>query len=113
MTALATLVTPLAIIYACWVCYVFVMALSRAKNRGTLSKTALVLGSPLLVLGLILDVLVNVLSSVIFLDYPREWLTTTRLQRYSDYNTDFRRTIALWIAHDLLDTFDPSGRHIR
>jgi len=43
-------------------------------------------------------------------DPPREWLVTDRLTRLHD-RSDWRGRLARWICINLLDYFDPSGRH--
>ena len=101
-------------IYVLWIFYLAVMGLQRARDAGTLTRTAYVLGLPILYAGLLIDFIVNVIVlTVIFLDLPREWLVTARLTRYAKGGMGWRRLMALWFAANLLDTFDPSGKHIR
>ena len=93
--------------------FVCVMGLNRAKRAGTLSRTSFVLGMPILVVGVALDVLVNLtVCTVVFADSPRELMVTHRLRRYSEEDSGWRGSVARWVAVNLLDTFDPSGRHI-
>jgi hypothetical protein len=102
----------LAILYLLWIHYVFVMALKRARDAETLTRVAYWLGMPMLVIGLILDALVNiVVMTVILLEFPREWLVTGRLKRHAPDAT-WRGAVARWFALHLLDSFDPSGRHV-
>ena len=99
--------------YALWVFYLAVMALRRAKLSGTLSKTALWLGTPLLFIGLLLDFIANMtVFTVLMLDLPKETLVTYRLKRYAYGEDGWRKRFAQWFAHTLLDDFDPSGKHI-
>ncbi len=103
----------LLLVYALWLFYLAVMNLRQAKLTGNLSKVALVFGTPLLFLGLLLDFLANVLVfTVIFLDLPRETLVTDRLKRYSKGPDGWRKRLTVWFAEHLLDDFDPSGKHI-
>lgn len=100
------------LLYALWVFYLAVMNLMRARIAGRLRKPALVLGYPLLVVGVLLDVAANVLvMSVLLLEPPRELLVTKRLRRHAT-GTGWRRDVAMWFAVNLLDVFDPSGRHV-
>lgn len=101
--------------YLCWLLFLAIMNLKRAKDAGTISKPALFLGYPALAVGLVLDVLVNVcVYSIIILDIPKELLTTAHLDRtLATYKTGWRRAVALWICRNLLDTFDPSGPHCK
>jgi hypothetical protein len=110
VTAVATLVAAL---YALWVCFLAVMNLRRAREAGRLTRPALVLAAPLLLVGFIGDVLINlVLATLVFVDRPREWTVSARLSRYLPRD-DWRARVAMWIALHLLDPFDPSGRHLR
>jgi len=100
----------LAAVWALWTFFLAVMALRRARQAGTLTRAALVLGVPVLVAGYALDVLVNLtLASILFADVPREWTVSRRLARYQG---GWRCAAASWIGRNLLDPFDPSGRHV-
>jgi len=102
-----------ALLYSTWLFYLAVMNLQRAKDAGTISRVALFFGYPLLFTGLVLDTLLNMtVCTVMFLDLPREMLVTSRLKRYNETDTGWRKKLALWWAHNLLDVFDPSGKHI-
>lgn len=98
-------------LYVLWVIFLSVMTLFRARREGTLSKPALVLGSPVLVAGYALDIAGNVVMTIPMLELPREWFVTTRLKRHK-YAQNFRGRIARWLAAHLLDPFDPRGRHV-
>ncbi len=98
--------------YALWIFYLAVMALARARDTGTLGPIAYKLGVPILVVGYLLDFIVNVgPCTLLFLEPPRETTVTARLKRHK-YDAGFRGRIARWMAAHLLDAFDPSGRHI-
>ena len=101
--------------YALWLFYLAVMNLQRAKEGGTISRAALWLGYPLLAIGLLIDLVVNVLVfTVVFLDMPRELTVTARLARLIHQQPSrWRGRAALWFCKEFLDTFDPSGRHCR
>jgi hypothetical protein len=99
-------------VYALWLFYLAVMHLARAREAGTLSRTALYLGYPLFLIGYTLDVFVQiVVASVIFLDPPRDWTLTGRLKRYINGPEGWRETVAIWMCQHLLNAFDPDGRH--
>lgn len=99
-------------LWALWVLYVLVMGLYRAKLAGRLSKPAYVLGWPFFMLGLLLDIIVNLtIASVLFLEPPRETLVTSRLQRHLRGKQGWRHGLAFWICSHLLDPFDPTGAH--
>jgi hypothetical protein len=109
MTALLTSILSL---YALWLFYLAVMALKRARDAGQLTTVAYVLGLPMLVVGLALDVLVNwFVMTLLLLELPREATVTARLRRHKG-DPEWRGKVSRWFALHLLDTFDPSGRHI-
>lgn len=104
---------PLVGLYALWLFYLAVMNLKRAKDAGTIGRFALWLGYPILFAGLVLDLLVNVMLSLVFFDLPREMTVTARLKRYVRTEpAGWRGIAAQWFATHLLDTFDPSGKHV-
>ena len=99
--------------YALWVFYLAVMNLKRVKDAGKLGKAALALGTPVLLVGLVLDLLVNVLVfTVILFEIPQETTVTARLKRHKLESTGWRLKVTNWFASELLDHFDPSGTHI-
>lgn len=100
-----------AFLYALFLAYVVVMGLYRAHLQKRLGRTLKVLGAPVLLLGALMDVLVNLtLACIVFLDLPREFMLTVRLQRYMR-GGGWRRSWADWLCTKLLDPFDPSGSH--
>lgn len=104
----------LLLVFATWIQYLAVMNLQRARDAGTLSRVAYYLGQPVLYAGLLCDFVVNsVFASLLFLAVPREFLVTQRLTRYANGPDGWRKRLALWLAHNLLDPFDPSGQHVK
>jgi hypothetical protein len=98
--------------YALWVLYLLVMGLYRAQLAGRLSKPAMVLGAPFLILGYLVDVLTNLtVATALFLELPREALVTTRLTRHMGDGDGWRYRVARAICRSLLDPFDPRGVH--
>lgn len=105
------LVNAVLLTYFLWVFYLAVMNLVRAKEAGKLSRTAFVLGTPILLTGVILDVLCNIfVATFLVLELPRELLVTTRLKRLVK-TEGWRSKVAKFICSRLLDQFDPSGCH--
>lgn len=99
-------------IWLLWVFYLAVMNLSRARNAGTLSTAAYIVGYPVLIVGLLLDLIVNVIVlTIIMLELPKETTVTSRLKRHSRKG-GWRADIANWLGKYILDPFDPSGKHI-
>lgn len=102
----------LGLTYATWVFYLAVMNLARAKQAGLLSRTALVLGTPVLIVGFLLDFLLNVtVMSLVLLELPQEITVSARLQRHHVESDGWRLAVVLWFE-PLLDPYDPSGNHI-
>ena len=63
---------------------------------------------PHAVLGLFLDVLVNVvIGTVLGLELPREWLFTARLKRWRYEEEGWRETVAIWLCEKGLNPIDP------
>jgi hypothetical protein len=102
----------LGAMYLLWIFYLAVMNLKRAKNAGLLNKTAVVLGTPVLIVGYLLDAFVNItLMTLVFQEMPQEMTVTARLKRHIKESSGWDLRAAAWFI-PLLDPFDPSGRHI-
>lgn len=99
-------------LYGLWIFYLAIMSLYRAKQAGTISRVALILGYPILLIGVVLDFIVNLtIMSLFFLEIPKELLVTKRLTRHVQTGKGWRQKLAYWICHHLLNAFDPSGNH--
>lgn len=112
MTILLALGAAYALAVVTWLFYLAIQALAPRKRE--MHPVARYHGYALLAVGLVLDVLVNVLvASVLFLKLPRDALLTGRLTRYKNDATErpWRRKLAGWLCEHLLDTFDPDGCH--
>lgn len=89
-----------------WLFYLAAMNLIKIKDD--LSGIAKFNGYILIAIGLVLDVLLNVIvGSLLFLELPRELLLTDRLQRHKKKPDHWRYKIAHFICHNLLNPFDP------
>lgn len=102
-------------VYGLFVYYLAVMNLVRAREMGFIKPgTRQSLFLALIVLpGVFLDWAVNMtICNLLFLELPKSWkeLVTGRLKRHCGKQT-WRGKVATWICHNLLDNFDPSGRH--
>lgn len=99
-------------LYVFWLFFLAVMSLYRAHLNKTISKTSLVLGYPILAIGAFIDLSMNVtLFSLIFLELPKEYMLTKRMQRYIATDTGWRFKLSSFICNNLLNAFDVSGRH--
>lgn len=106
------LLYSLGLFYLLWILFLAVMNLSRAKKAGQLSKTALILGTPVLIGGYIVDAIVNIfVMSIVLLELPQELTVSARLKRHHKESTNWRLAVVLWFE-PLLDPYDPSGDHI-
>ncbi|MDH4449218.1 MAG: hypothetical protein QE265_01330 [Rhodoferax sp.] len=105
----------LAYLYGFWLLYVLVMGFYRAYLSKRLTRPALVLASPALIVGYLVDLIANwTLATVWFLELPKRplELVTDRLSRYIGLQDDCRqKTHAQWVCHNLLDYFDPHDKH--
>lgn len=111
MNYLYAFLTALALTYGLYVFYCAVMNIKRVRDMGKLTTFGKVLGYPTLVIGLVLDLAVNVLvMSIVLLEIPREWTVTSRLKRHQK-STGWRLAVVKFFE-PVLDPLDPSGDHI-
>jgi hypothetical protein len=101
-----------AAFYALWIFYLAVMNLKRVRDLGLLSKTARILGTPVLFVGYLLDIFLNVfVMTIILLELPKEATISSRLKRHNNDKGGWRLAVVRWFE-PLLDPYDPSGDHI-
>ena len=103
-----------ALMYATWLLFVAIMGFRAAKLAGKLSKPVFVLALPALAVGVLFDFLLQVVSTPIWLDPPRELLLTLRLDRYLTIKNPtglnaYRQRVAKWVCSNMLDPFEVSG----
>jgi hypothetical protein len=102
---------------ALWILYLAVMNLKRARDTypNALDNPVIrVLGTATLIVGYVLDFLLNVfVHTVLCLELPKETTISARLKRYNEDVNEWawRRAVAKWFE-PLLDPFDPAGNHI-
>lgn len=88
------------------------MGLYRVHLSGHMSRWLHVLAAPYVLVGLLVDCAANAtLFALLFLELPREWLVTQRLQRHLRTGSGWRYRVARAICVKLLDVFDPTGAH--
>lgn len=101
----------LAVTYGLYVFYCAVMNIKRVRDMGKLTKLGMAFGYPTLIIGLVLDLLVNVfVMTLIMLELPRELTVTSRLKRHQA-STGWRLAVVKFFE-PVLDPLDPSGDHI-
>lgn len=98
-----------------WVLYVAIMSM-RARLRW-LPRPARIIGNFVLLGGVLVDIGYNLVpGTVLFLQLPRQWLLTARLQvilRDGELRGPWflrawpRRAIARWLCDNLIEPFDP------
>lgn len=96
-------------IWILWVIYAAMMRLKQVREAGKLTVAMKVLGYPVLLLGLAIDLVLNVtIGSALFLEIPREYTLSARLWRHSQESAGYRQKVAEVIRVNLLDDIDPS-----
>jgi hypothetical protein len=90
--------------YLLWCLFLAVISLKDSWKE--LSITVKVMSLPIVGVALVVDVLFNIVSSFVFADIPREFMFTSRLQRYIATGDGWRYVVAKWICRELLDPFD-------
>lgn len=112
MQLLNVLIIAICSFYVLWVLYLAVMNLKRVKDAQGLPRIATVLGTPLLVVGYVLDATLNVtVMTVLMFELPRETTVSARLARHNRNSSGWRLAVVRWFE-PLLDPFDPSGDHV-
>lgn len=92
--------------YVLWLFYL--AGINLVQNKDKISDFTHVIGLPLVIIGGLMDVVFNITyGSLLFLDIPREWPFTERLERHLGKDT-WRGKIARWFCYHLLDPFDES-----
>jgi uncharacterized membrane protein YhaH (DUF805 family) len=112
LAAVAYVLAALSCTYALFVFYAAVMNIKRVRDQGKLSWFGKVLGYPTLLVGLVLDLIVNVLvMTVLLLELPQELTVTSRLKRHKRDGSGWRLSVVLFFE-PVLNPLDPSGVHI-
>ena len=96
-----------------WGLFVLVMGLYRVHLNKKLTGIRFALAFPWLAIGYTIDVLSNwTIATIVFWEFPREKLVTTRLKRWKRTRKDTKqKRLAAYICEHLLDEFDPTGKH--
>mgnify|MGYP006915280875 CR=1 FL=1 len=95
-----------------WVLFLAVMNLAQVRAEGKLHGFARWAGYTVLAVGLVVDLIVQVLAaSLLWLELPREWTVSERVARLCQHGSGWRLRLALWFRRTLLAPFDRSGGH--
>lgn len=104
MEILIYIVLTLLILSFTYVYYVAVMSFKRKWEQ--LSLRARIAAAPQVIIGILLDVILNILMSPIFLEFPRELLLTSKLQRFRKTGSGYRLRLADSLCENWLNPFD-------
>lgn len=105
------LVVPTAL-FLFWVLYLAAINVYAAWDN--LHWAVRLAGAPVVFGMLAVDALMNItLVALLLWDLPREWLVTSRLQRYRDLarKPDRLTAVADFVCEKALNPFDRTGRH--
>ncbi len=85
------------VLYGLMVSYIAVMNLKRVYDKGLLTPFMMRVNYPVIVVGIVLDILANwLIFTVLFLEWPCEYMVTHRLKRHKYTGKGFRHKFALW-----------------
>jgi len=115
MTYLYVGVAAYLFIAVTWVFYLAVMNLRRNKANMT-PMVLYCFGYPMLWIGLVLDLVFNIIfGTLLLLQLPAQLLMTSRLnQTLNDKYTDWRDRNSNWFARNFLDPFTLDGKpHVK
>jgi hypothetical protein len=92
--------------YVLWVLFLAVMALYAVWRELPMFTKALAV--PGVLVAVVMDVGLNIVATIPFLDLPHELTFSQRMGRYIR-NPSWRTPIAKWICGNLLDPFQVGG----
>ncbi len=98
-----------------WYLYILIMGVYRAYLDKRIKGIPLALTSPIIIVGYLVDLISNwTLATVVFLELPKKplELVTGRLSRHVT-ETGWRGALSRSICENLLDIFDPTGKHCK
>lgn len=101
-------IIALLLVNATWVYYVAIVRLYR--SRATLRWPAKAMAYTGAAVGVPLDIVLNLVASVLLWDWPQEVTLSQRLSRLNNTG-GWRGDVARWVCAELLDPFDdrPGG----
>lgn len=104
---MSALLKVLLLAYLTWAAFLAAMALRWAWHR--LPVTTRIIAAPLVVVIFALDLVFNLLASLLFLDLPREATFSQRMGRYKAEASGWRAGVARWVCANLLDLVQIGG----
>jgi hypothetical protein len=101
-----------ALFVTTFIFYLAVMKLRDARDQGilnTLNWSVIWLAYAILYVGLVLDMLLDwIVLTVMFLELPKEILSTSRVKRHKNHGEGWRKSLATWLCNNFLSPFDPT-----
>lgn len=104
MEIVAYIFLTLIVISFTYVYYVAVMSFKRKWQQ--LSTRVKIVAAPQIIIGVLLDIILNILISPVFLELPRELLLTSKLKRYRRKGSGYRLRLADSLCENWLNPFD-------
>ena len=108
MEILKIIVLYYLVLLGTWIFYLALTNLQRHRND--LSDASLFFGKQVLFIGALLDFTLNIMMTIPFMQVPRELVLTDRLKRNIS-DPGYRGKLSRWICKELLNRFDPTGKH--
>lgn len=118
MSILGVPLSILGLSYLTWIFYLATIAVYNAWRAKAVSKPVVILAVPILAVMVVLDFLLNIVSTVVFVELPwkkmqdgkRAWLLTQRCDYHiSGGGTAAQQLIAETICKKLLNPFEIGG----
>lgn len=104
------IITSFLLFWLTAVFYVAVMHFKQVRDTGVLGQlnwSSQAIAYLTLYVGLVLDILLNVLViTVVLLEFPKELLTTSRIRRHKFGKDGWRKRLAIWFCRNYLTPFD-------
>jgi len=97
-------ITLVVLLFIVFVFFCAVMKLRTVRDSGYLNDAPAIIrvyAYLTLDMGLLADLLLNVLLSILFLELPQEWLTTDRAKRLKVSGNPWQKACANWLCVQL------------
>ena len=104
MIALWYLPIVITTLYVTFVFFCALMKLRTTRDVGALKGAPVIIlafAYLTLILGLIIDAILNILLSILFVELPHEWLTTDRVRRLKTSGNTWQRACSNWLCKQL------------
>jgi len=90
----------------------YLAAINCVAHQDSVKGSAWLLVGPTVLVMVVVDLLMNItLATLLFVDWPRELLVTSRLKRYKAGQDGLRKSVATWVCESFLNPFAPDKKH--